>query len=80
MTASDGRHGVRNGAHAPAFDLIATDGERFSLESFSPDQLLVLVFLANHCPFVTAWEDRLIVLAVEHGYAGVEARAREYVS
>jgi peroxiredoxin len=55
---------------APSFELMATDGERFSLESFSPDQLLVLVFLANHCPFVSAWEDRLILLAVEHAGRG----------
>jgi peroxiredoxin len=55
---------------APRFDLVATDGEQFSLESFSPDQLLVLVFLANHCPFVTTWEDRLIMLAVEHAGRG----------
>lgn len=51
---------------SPQFNLLATDGERFSLESFSPEQLLVVLFLANHCPFVAAWEDRIMLLAVEY--------------
>lgn len=60
------RNCLELGDVAPDFDLVATDGERFSLASFSANQLLVVVFLANQCPFVVAWEDRLIMLAVEH--------------
>lgn len=55
---------------APPFDLRATDGERFSLQSFSPDQLLVVFVLANHCPLVAAWEDRIIALAIEFAGRG----------
>jgi peroxiredoxin len=58
------------GALAPQFDLRATDGERFSLDSFSPDQLLVIFLLANHCPVLAAWEDRIIALAIEFAGRG----------
>jgi peroxiredoxin len=70
VTRSGRQRGTPDRVRAPQFDLMATDGEQFSLDSFSPDQLLVLVFLANHCPFVTAWEDRLIMLAIEHAGRG----------
>lgn len=40
------------GATAPAFSLPATDGETYSLESFSQADVLVVFFTCNHCPFV----------------------------
>jgi peroxiredoxin len=58
------------GAQAPQFDLRATDGERFSLESFSSDQLLVVFLLANHCPLLAVWEDSVIALAIEFAGRG----------
>lgn len=65
MTLPGERERLRLGDTPPDFDLRATDGERFSLSSFSEDQVLVVLVLANHCSFVAAWEDRMIMLAVE---------------
>ena len=34
------------------FDLPATDGKRYSLETFANAKVLVLFFTCNHCPYV----------------------------
>ncbi len=40
------------GAKAPNFSLPATDGRRYSLESFDSSPFLVVFFTCNHCPYV----------------------------
>ena len=48
------------GASAPDFDLPGTDGQRYTLADFAEDEILVLVFTANHCPTAQAYEDRIL--------------------
>ncbi|MFB6263602.1 MAG: thioredoxin family protein [Bradymonadaceae bacterium] len=57
---------VELGADAPDFDLPATDGDRYSLESFSEADVLVVMFICNHCPYVKAVRDRLIELGEDY--------------
>lgn len=40
------------GQKAPSFDLPATDGKNYSLESFNNSKFLVVFFTCNHCPYV----------------------------
>jgi len=40
------------GKQAPAFQLPATDGKEYSLESFNKSKYLVVFFTCNHCPYV----------------------------
>ncbi len=40
------------GASAIDFNLPATDGENYSLKSFSEARFLVVFFTCNHCPYV----------------------------
>lgn len=40
------------GAKAPKFSLPATDGNTYTLESFSTSPTLVIFFTCNHCPYV----------------------------
>ncbi len=40
------------GANAIDFDLPATDGKRYTLESFKNAKYLVVFFTCNHCPYV----------------------------
>jgi peroxiredoxin len=70
MARSEPMRPSRLGAPAPIFDLVATDGERFSLESFSKGQLLVILLSANHCPLLGDWENRFITLAIEFAGRG----------
>jgi len=57
------------GDKAPAFSGIpAVEGEKDSSLSLSDikEDVVVLVFLANHCPVVTAYEDRVIDFANDY--------------
>jgi len=43
---------------APDFNLPATDGKFYSLESFAEKKALIIIFTCNHCPYVQAYEER----------------------
>ncbi len=45
------------GAPAPDFALPATDGNRYTLASFSQAEFLVIFFTCNHCPYVTGSDE-----------------------
>jgi peroxiredoxin len=58
---------------APDFQgLPATDGKRYSLDSFAPAQTLVVVFVANGCPTVRVLEPWLVELQDTYGPRGVQ--------
>lgn len=59
-------------ASAPHFSLPGTDGHSYSLSSFGETKYLGVVFLANHCPYVAAWEDRLMHIARHYAQWGVQ--------
>ena len=50
---------LKIGSSAPNFDLIATDGKKYSLSSFDDKQALIVIFSCNHCPYVQAYEGRI---------------------
>lgn len=50
------------GSNAPDFSLPATDGKTYALRDFDDAQVLVVMFICNHCPYVKAVIDRLIAL------------------
>lgn len=47
-------------------------GRRMSASDFSAASVLVVVFSCNHCPYVQAYEDRMIALHREYGSKGVQ--------
>jgi thiol-disulfide isomerase/thioredoxin len=60
------------GSPCPNFDLPAVFGsKRFSLKSFEKSEVLVVMFICNHCPYVKAIEDRLIEMARIYRTKGV---------
>jgi peroxiredoxin len=56
------------GTPCPDFDLPAVEGRRYRLADFAQSDVLVVMFICNHCPYVQAIEDRIIALA--KGYRG----------
>jgi thiol-disulfide isomerase/thioredoxin len=62
---------LKIGAPAPDFNLPATDGRNYSLSDFDDYQILAVVFWANHCPTVQAYEDRLITMVDKYKGKGV---------
>jgi peroxiredoxin len=48
------------GLPAPAFDLIATDRRRYTLDTVRGKNGLLVMFICNHCPYVKAVLDKLV--------------------
>jgi peroxiredoxin len=51
---------LRIGEKATDFDLPGVDGKTYSFSDFRDKPVLVVMFTCNHCPYVQAYEDRLI--------------------
>jgi thiol-disulfide isomerase/thioredoxin len=58
-------------APCPAFDLPGTDDKNHSLSELT-GKLLVVVVSCNHCPYVVAYEPRMVALANEYHPHGVQ--------
>jgi len=56
---------------APDFSLKAVDGKTYSLKDFSQAKALVVIFSCNHCPYVVAYEDRMIAVQKDYAAKGV---------
>lgn len=59
------------GSIAPSFNLPATDGKDYSLDSFKDSKGLVVVFTCNHCPYAKAAWPLLVRLANEFKEKGI---------
>jgi peroxiredoxin len=61
------------GSEAPAFkNLRGVDGIFYALDDFRDRRILVVMFSCNHCPYVQAYEDRVIAFQNEYGKRGVQ--------
>lgn len=65
------------GDPAPPFSLPGTDARPHSLDGDGlPDKpVLVVVFSCNHCPYVQAYEDRLVAIQRDYAARGVQVIA-----
>ena len=59
------------GSNIIPFDLPATDGKNYSVESFKDAKVLVVAFSCNHCPYAKAAWPLLIKMAEEFKDKGV---------
>ncbi len=59
------------GWQAPAFSLPATDGQSYSLDQIRGPNGALIMFICNHCPYVTSAIDRIVGDAVEISGHGV---------
>ena len=60
------------GDQAPGFRLPGVDGRTYSLEEFTGKPVLIVVFSCNHCPYVQAYEDRMISIQRDYQPRGVQ--------
>jgi peroxiredoxin len=64
--------GLKLGQVAPEFDLPGTDGKDHRLSEIGRDaRAVVVVITCNHCPYVQAFEDRLIAIQDDYLAKGV---------
>jgi peroxiredoxin len=54
--------GLSVGDKAPKFNLKNVDGTWVSLDDYNDNRGVILIFSCNHCPYVVAYEDRMIRL------------------
>jgi peroxiredoxin len=64
--------GLAIGEPAPGFELPGVDGKTHALAEFADKRVLVVVFSCNHCPYVQAYEDRLVAIQREYADRGVQ--------
>ncbi len=50
------------GSKLPQFNLLSVDGNYYTPESFKDKKILIVIFSCNHCPYVKAYENRIIEL------------------
>jgi peroxiredoxin len=63
---------LKIGDKAIPFDLPGVDGEDHSLADYSDKEVMVVAFSCNHCPYVRAWEDRMIQIQKDYADQGVQ--------
>lgn len=56
----------------PNFSLRGVDDKTYSLKDFSDKKILIVIFSCNHCPYVQAYEERIIALQNEFEKDGVK--------
>jgi len=59
------------GDPCPAFSLPGTDGRQHSLLDFASSKFLAVLVSCNHCPYVIAYEERIVALSKAFGPQGV---------
>jgi peroxiredoxin len=63
------------GSPAPDFSLPGVDGQIHKLSDYAASQVLLIVFLCNHCPIASIYEQRVQKMADEYGPKGVSVVA-----
>lgn len=60
------------GSDAPQFSLQGVDGKTYSLTTFTAKPALVVIFSCNHCPYIVAYEDRMISIQKDYEARGAQ--------
>jgi len=53
---------LKTGDKAPRFNLKSISNKSISLDQFSKEKGVILIFTCNHCPYAKLYEDRIIAL------------------
>lgn len=63
---------LKIGDKAIPFNLPGVDGKQHALADYADKQAVVVIFSCNHCPYVRAWEDRMIQIQADYADKGVQ--------
>ncbi len=72
LAAAPAAWALEIGESAPSFSLPGTDGQTYSLEQFKDKKAIAVIFTCNHCPYVQAYEDRIVQLQKDYGEQGLQ--------
>jgi peroxiredoxin len=54
------------------FTLPGVDDQQHALTDFVDKQAIAVIFSCNHCPYVRAWEDRMVQIQADYASKGVQ--------
>jgi len=57
---------LKIGDKAIPFDLPGVDGKDYSIADYAEKSAVVVIFSCNHCPYVRAWEDRMVQIQADY--------------
>jgi peroxiredoxin len=63
------------GEHSIPFTLQGVDGKQHALSDYSNEKAVVVIFSCNHCPYVRAWEDRMVQIQADYAGKGAQLLA-----
>jgi len=63
---------IKIGQPAIPFSLPGIDGATHTFAEYSAKAAVALIFSCNHCPYVRAWEDRMVQIQTDYGSRGVQ--------
>ena len=63
---------LKIGDKAIPFALPGVDDREHALADYADKEVLVVVFSCNHCPYVLAWEDRMIQIQADYASRSVQ--------
>jgi peroxiredoxin len=63
---------LKIGGKAIPFILPGVDGKQHSLGQYAGKNAVVVIFSCNHCPYVRAWEDRMVQIQRDYSGRGVQ--------
>jgi len=70
-TLDTGSVGLALGSSIIDFAIRGVDGKTYEPRSFADKKALVVVFSCNHCPYVQAYETRMVELQQDYQHSGV---------
>jgi len=62
---------LKIGSEMPNFSLPNVDGREYSSDEFKTEKALIVIFSCNHCPYVQAYQDRMISMQRDYRGKGV---------
>ncbi len=63
---------LKPGDRAIPFTLPGVDDKEHALSDYADKEAVVVIFSCNHCPYVQAWEDRMIQIQADYADKGVQ--------
>ena len=66
---------LRIGDKALPFNLPGVDGKNQALADYARKNVTIVIFSCNHCPYVRAWEDRMVQIQGDYAAKGVQLLA-----
>ncbi len=63
---------LKSGDSAFPFSLPGVDDKHYALADYADKAAVAVIFSCNHCPYVRAWEDRMVQIQADYASRGVQ--------